>query len=365
MNTPNKAIPTRSVISRHSSCKPALTLPNFAAKDRKTPSYVAPIECNPATPIARRTPATAIINGIIPDIASPMSPSVNTIRQPPVTQPFGLLTVKDMDHDSLNEKSYPSSPLYIPKIGMVKTPSVTSPTYRVVPTTPSQLLAPGENPWLPPKVDGSSDIKIAAITPIGTIAMVPTCDKRAPVTPRRLPPTPNRHLTLRVVDENTGETKIDPLLTTTIYLDCTRPEDQDYNHVAQHMRDITVTTTTLQKQYSNTLRLLTNVTGRVSQRIFDDALSIYENNQVYYQDLIDDKTVDIQVIRDGLTTLEHWFASIIEPKATDDLAAWRERESLKLTKGITAYCDPELYQYIQPLPDNIRLQIRQYHIGLL
>lgn len=81
---------------------------------------------------------------------------------------------------------------------------------------------PGENLWLVSKNGNQSEIKITAITPIGTIAIVPTTDKRPPPTPRRLlPPTPTRHLTLRVINENTGDVKIDPLLTATIYFDCT------------------------------------------------------------------------------------------------------------------------------------------------
>jgi hypothetical protein len=271
------------------------------------------------------------------------------------------------NYGKINDNSVPKvpcSPLFIPKIGISKG----------TPTTPSQILKPGENPWVYIKSETNnsitgllnpSDIKITAITPIGTIAMVPTCDIRPPLTPRKLPPTPTRHIKLNIMDENTGSVRIDPLLTTTIYLDCTKPSDQDYNHVSQRMRDITANTLTLQKQYSTTLRPLINVIGKVSHETFEDALSVYENNQVYYQDRIDDKVVDIETVKICLTQLEHWFACIIEPEPVDDIEAWKERELSKVFKGLSPYCDPELHKYIQPLPSNLRTQIRQSHVGLI
>ena len=339
--------------------QPGLKLPNFA-RNKKIPNNpngpngfpvigsVVPIVQIATPPITLRTPAIGIVNNVIP----------NTIPRPP-------------------------TPLVIPNIGTVKKE----------PVTPSQVLQIGENPWLRNKVPGSSDIKITSITPIGTIPMVPTCDKR-PRTPRRIPPTPGKQLTLRVVDENTGQPIVDPILTTTIYLDCTKPEDQDYNYVSERMRAITANTVNLQKQYSNEYRPLINVNGLVSPQTFEEALTIYENNQVYYQDCLDDHKldlpkglkvlpvgdteyllprgnlpanrlkIDLPNIKAGLTSLEHWFMFIIEPRSTDDIESWREREKCKVLNGISAYCDPELHQHIQPLPQNSRELIRQYHHGL-
>lgn len=332
---------------------PSLTLPRFArsklgleAKDtRETvpviPSPTVPVVPSPkavsslltprmipSVPTPTRTPAVAIVNGlaVIP------SPVASPIRSPAI-------------------QVEPRSPLYTPRIGVIKGG----------PMSPKPTLQPDENPWLPPKIEGAGELKIAAITPIGTVAMVPTCDKRPPATPRRLPPTPTRHLTLRVVDEHTGAMKIDPILTAAIYLDCTKPEDQDYNHVAERMRTIAVTTTTLHKQYTTTFRPLPNVSGRVPAVTFENALAVYENNQVYYQDRIDDRTLTTEAIKDGLNALEQWFGNIIEPKPRDDddIEAWRDRESMKLTKGVTAYCDPELYQYLKPFDAATRAQIQK------
>jgi hypothetical protein len=113
------------------------------------------------------------------------------------------------------------------------------------------------------------------------------------------------------------------------------------------MRAIAANTMTLQKQYCTVLRPLINVGGKVSVTVFEEALSIYENNQVYYQDRIDDHSISIDAIKAGLTELERWFANIPEPKPVDDVEAWREREIQRQTKGLTAYCDPELHKYIR------------------
>ena len=125
------------------------------------------------------------------------------------------------------------------------------------------------------------------------------------------------------------------------------------------MRNITANTLLLQKQYSTQFKPLLNVSGKTTHAIFEDALSVYENNQVYYQDRIDDKTISMVDICAGLSALEHWFMSIIEPKSLDDVDAWKVRESSKLINGFSSYCDPELHQYIQPMSSHTRDYIKQ------
>jgi hypothetical protein len=160
--------------------------------------------------------------------------------------------------------------------------------------------------------------------------------------------------------------KIDPLLNATIYLDLTKPEDQDYHYVTTRMRSISKNTLDLQRQYKNTLRPILPLVGFVTPAQFEEALSIYENNQVYYQDRIDDQDLAISAIQLALTQLEHWFMLIIEPKPIDpeDLPAWRERELTKINTGYSSYCDPDLHQYIQPLSLDHRSIITQYHSRL-
>lgn len=321
------------------SCS-GLTLPKFARQ--KTNRQIQNEIPHPVIPVNIVAPDINVSQLITPRLTG-RSPAVGIVN-------------------TMTEYIGPRTPLLIPKIGQPTTPKT---LIKICPDTPSVLLQPDENPWLRPCPDGASDVKIISITPIGTIPLVPTSDRRLPSTPRKIPHTPGRHLTLRVLDENTGEARIDPIFTASIYLDCTKPEDQDYNHVAERMRTITANTVMLQKQYSTELRPLINVSGRTSYSLFEEALLIYENNQVYYQDRIDDHTLDILEIRSGLTTLEHWFMSIIEPKSQDDEDAWRIRESNKLTNGFSAYCDPELHQYIQPMSQHGRNYIRQQQAGLL
>jgi uncharacterized protein YbaR (Trm112 family) len=242
-----------------------------------------------------------------------------------------------------------SSPYRIPNIGITKTLD--------------------EDPWIP-KNDSTnrninpSDIKIIAVTPIGTIGKVPTIDTRPTPTPRKLPPTPTRYLKLKVMGE---ESRIDPLLTTAIYLDLTKPDDRKYNYVSEHMRNIRSCTSQLQKQYHTELMPLINIEGIVKQQMFDKALSIYENNQVYYQDRIDDGLLDISTIKTRLTELEHWFCLIIEPKPKDkeDIESWKEREIFKFRMKITSYCDNELYKYIDPIPVMLLEKIQKYHLKVI
>ena len=213
------------------------------------------------------------------------------------------------------------------------------------------------NPWLPPAVDGVADIKILAMTPIGTIPMVPTATQR--VYNNNIPVTPKRTLKLNIIDDH------NPLINAAIYLDCTKPEDRDYNFVSNRMKTISAATLDFNAKYKNTCRPLPNVTGRVTPKTFEELLSIYENNQVYYQDCLDNITMfSIDTIRKGLTELEQWFICIIEPKSTDSDAEWKNRELSKIDTGYSPYCDPELHKYIPTAPPHIIAIIRQFHLGL-
>ena len=249
------------------------------------------------------------------------------------------------------------SPLYVPKIGMIKdnggskiVEDSESKSYKMKKT----VLQPGENPWLQKRVEGCNEIKIMAITPIGKISMVPTSDRRPEQTPRRVPMSPTRALKLRVI----GEKNIDPMMNVSIYLDCGK-EDREYNYVAERMKKITNNTITQQKKYATELRDIISISGRVKENKFEEALSIYENNQVYYQDRLDDKMMELSKIKTELTNLEYWFGQIIEPIIEGEEEICKEHELVKITKGRTAYCDPELYEYIEPFTEKNKINIER------
>lgn len=82
---------------------------------------------------------------------------------------------------------------------------------------------------------------------------------------------------------------------------------------------------------------------------FDDAIIIYENNQVYYLDKIKkekDEDIVLKIIKD-IETLEHWFCRIPEPKPKDkdDLIDWKLRNQFKKDYGYSKYFNIELLPY--------------------
>lgn len=355
---------------------PSLTIPNFGRSKganfappplvmtATTPLQKAPVEfmpppitipLQPVPPLQKRTPAIAIVDNKVP--YQRLTLTIPTDSNPGT--PVLALTIPNIG----TPKNTPGSSSYTgtPRIGGgLVSNSETRQIY-----IPQNILKHGEDPWLPPKIDGPNDIRIIAITPIGTISLVETADKRPPTPRRRLPTTPGKHLTLNVINEKTGLPIVDPLLTATIYLDCTKPEDQDYHHVANKMHTLNANMSTFQKRYITELKPIPALAGKVSPIQFEEALLIYENNQVYYQDRIDDKSIDMNTIRTRLTELEHWFICIIEPRALDDINSWRERELSKFSRGISSHCDPELHKYIRPIDSQQQQFIRNYHIGIL
>lgn len=110
---------------------------------------------------------------------------------------------------------------------------------------------------------------------------------------------------------------------------------------------------------------LPDIRGIVSKEIFETMLEIYENNQGYYQDKLEEGNVHISIIKQGLTKLEHWFAMILEPVDPEDIDDWLGRESHKIEKRITIFCDEHLAKYCDPIPDKIVKFIRESHSGMI
>lgn len=217
------------------------------------------------------------------------------------------------------------------------------------------------NPWLPPVSIGSKDIFIAGLTPAGTIAKVPTTEvrpiktyrltrsastpqlKRSYETPNaKIPMTQVKKVMLRIVPKSTP--KINPIFKASIYLKTNKAYEG--NIIANKMQSIAEYNNSM--KYKTEFKELIDISGIVSPEIYEEALTIYENNQVYYQDCLTRKDNVIKAINE----LELWFIQIIEPKPQHavDILDWKDREITKLKEGHTAHCDPELIKYLNPLP---------------
>ncbi len=109
---------------------------------------------------------------------------------------------------------------------------------------------------------------------------------------------------------------IDPILTASIYLDY-GSIGRDPAYVADRMKTISNHMINLRKQYETKFGAIPNKSGKVTAGTFDKLLSIYENNQVYYQDKIEDGSISTEDAIKGLTDLECWFMMIIESKPKD------------------------------------------------
>lgn len=267
-----------------------------------------------------------------------ISPPSNLFQQPHNTRHMAFTPIIKSQTISLFD-----TPIYPPRTPGLATPRmVLRSGAQSVPVSTIDYSYNGPNPWIVRNPDSNTNIKITGITPIGTIAEVPTNFGKGLQTPRCAPRTPAPILTRKLEEENSDD---DPLLTATIYLNNT---DRDDKYVANKMRTITEHTMNLQKQYTNYYMEMPDISGDVDNDTFEELLLIYENNQVYYQDQIEDGTMSFTIIKQKLIELEEWFMTINEPKPldADEYQSWVERCQFKKEKGITMYCDPELYRYL-------------------
>ena len=299
-----------------------------------TAVYINPIDITPKYTIT----SDSIGNESLKLPLLPLSPA----QIPSRLDSEGRGSIEKVESSNLNF----TGKLVMPNCGRRRGTNVEQPL-RMRATTPIKLpkialtpkkLMDEDNPWLPPKVEGSTIIRIAAMTPVGKIARVPTTDERPVYIPK---------ISLGVAESVVENNEPDPMLTASIYLDRT---NRDYNFVSNKMRTISQNTMNLQKQYKNVLKPLPKITGRITPNKFEEALSIYENNQVYYQDRLDEPDHDVDKISQKLQELENWFIKIAEPKPRDskEIPEWITREQFKNDHGVTMYCDKELYKYILP-----------------
>jgi len=193
------------------------------------------------------------------------------------------------------------------------------------------------DPWIYKSGCESCNIKKTSLTPIGTVKKIPTSDNRPPVTPR---------ICNKI---NTFEEKFNPVLNASIYLDFS---DREYDYVSKKMKNINSITASYHNKFVTKLLDIPAIKGNLTIEDFEELLNIYENNQVYYQECMDNKILDIETIKNKLTELEHWFIFIQEPYSDEE--GYEDRRKIKKNTGYSPYCDPELYQYITPLSSEKR-----------
>lgn len=124
---------------------------------------------------------------------------------------------------------------------------------------------------------------------------------------------------------------------------------------------VKVPTSKVKTKHLTKFEQLPDVKGVVSREIFEKMLEIYENNQVFYQDKLEEGILHISIVKQGLTKLEHWFAMILEPVDSEDVDDWLARESYKIEKRVTIFCDEHLAKYCDPIPDKIIRFIKESH----
>ena len=226
--------------------------------------------------------------------------------------------------------------------------------------SPYKIESPHSNkkdPWIYNPTVSEKFTKIIGIDKYGDMCIIPTVDYQ-------LPPS------VRYISEENDESD-DYILIGDIFLDQKNSKGRDYNFVSQNMRNISIQTNNLRLLYANKFKPFNkNIKGKVTLKEYDELLEIYENNQVYYQDCIQNETLTYDQLCVDLTELEYWFICIIEPYDyedydLDDYSDWKTREQFKYNKGYSGYCDPDLYFYIkQPLPQEIINYIKNSHKNL-
>jgi hypothetical protein len=280
---------------------------------------------------------------------------------PPCVKPKVIITIPDIPSKQRTPASTPTRQ---------RTPAST-PTRQIAPSdfTPGRLILPNasrtpprsevasDDPWMPEETEGPKDVRILGLTPLGTLPAVPTSDDKPalPTIPARKP----QQIKLVVIDPKTGKPHVDSFYKMGVFMDYDTSKPSSL--VAEKMKSITNGIEQLHKNHSNVLKPLLGFEGLVDQAYFDQALAVYENNQVYYQERLENKTIDPNYAKRCLTDLEWWFMRIIEPMQNEEHQDWLERERSKLSTGRSPYCDSELHKYIDVADAGTLTVIKKYH----
>ena len=271
---------------------------------------------------------------------SPYSQNSPQLRSPTVPKTPTSKLVSSPYHKYLQSPRTPKSPFAI--------------------KSPYEIQSPynaKSNPWVYNSTANERFTKIIGIDEHGNLCKIPTVDYQLP------------QINRSVVEDN--DESNDYILIGDIFLDQKNSKGRDYNYVSQNMRSIALQTNNLRSFYANKFRPFDkNIKGKVSLEEYEELLEIYENNQVYYQDCIENGSLTYDQLCVYLTELEYWFICITEPYNyseydVDDYMEWKTREQFKLNKGYSGYCDPDLYFYIkQPLSQETISYINYTHKNL-
>jgi len=207
-----------------------------------------------------------------------------------------------------------------------------------------------DDSWMSPKREGSTDIKIIGWTPDGKPAPLPTSYGNHTLSNKQNQMTD----VSRIIDPITDGSKVVSLMNATVRFDYTKPGDPGYD-LGSKMRSIAANVQQCHSKLKTDYKPIPLIEGLISYDEYEELLAIYENNQVYYQEKLDDMSISLDEIKCGLTVLEYWFITIIEPEPLDkrDVDDWKNREKDKFIKRRSPYCDPLLYEYIDPAPIQI------------
>ena len=209
----------------------------------------------------------------------------------------------------------------VPKIGPPKT-RATGSTGTINPL----------DPWMP-RERVTNRFRMAALNPAGFIAPVPTTTYR-PRTTRAVATLPFQE-SKEVVS---AQDVMMPLLDSSIYFDQSKDD-----RVANRMQQLCRHGRQAQQKRQTELRPLPlSVPARLNPTQWEDLLSLYENNQVFYQDRLEDKSWSQEKIIEELNRLEQWFRLVREPQGSMSHEEWKEKEQYRIQHGYSSYCSPDL-----------------------
>lgn len=155
--------------------------------------------------------------------------------------------------------------------------------------------------------------------------------------------------------------KIDPIIKTPFYFKNKNADPKEQKIVSKKMRKISENIINMSYDYINELLVVPfDVTEVKDINNFNKMLELYENNQNFYAEKLENHDITKEELSKELTILEEWFCNIVEPKPKNsyDVDDWKYREQFKIENGFSVFSDENLREFIHPLKkellDNIK-----------